>query len=119
MSARAGAAQEIGSGSVLGRLSPLEGSPNMPGATGSASKAVSVDGAGRSRAGTPVSADGEYEWFEIIRPAHLPRLAELLGGEAGTDLLALLAERYTGAGSYELERILRESGIPVEVFVYS
>jgi hypothetical protein len=66
-----------------------------------------------------MSPDGEYEWFTTIRPAHLPRLIELLGGEAGTDLLALLAERYTGASSYELERILRESDIPLEVFVYS
>lgn len=47
MSARAGAAQELGSGSVLGRLIPLEGSPKVPGATGSASKGVSV-GWGRS-----------------------------------------------------------------------
>ncbi len=29
-------------------------------------------------------------------------------------MLALLAERYTGAGSYELERILRESTIEVK-----
>jgi hypothetical protein len=49
---------------------------------------------------------------------NLPRLVELLGGEAGTDVLDLLAERYTGPGSGDLERILREGGIPVERFVY-
>ena len=81
--------------------------------------ALHIDGQDLGPATAPVSADGEYEWFKTIQPAHLPRLVELLGGEAGTDLLALLAERYTGAGSYELERVLRESGVPVEVFVYS
>ena len=81
--------------------------------------ALHVDGQDLGPATAPVSGDGEYEWFKTIQPAHLPRLVELLGGEAGTDLLALLAERYTGAGSYELERVLRESGVPVEVFVYS
>src|SRR5438552_3165610 len=75
--------------------------------------ALHVDGQDLGPATAPVSADGEHESFKIIRPAHLPRLVELLGGEAGTDLLALLAERHTGVGSYELERILRESGIPV------
>ena len=81
--------------------------------------ALHVDGQDLGPATSPASADGEYEWFTTIQPAHLSRLVELLGGEAGTDLLALLTERYTGAGSYELERILRESGIPVEVSVYS
>ena len=80
--------------------------------------ALHIDGQDLGPATALVSADGEYEWFETIRPAHLPRLVELLGGEAGADLLDLLAERYTGAGAAELERILRESGIPVERFVY-
>jgi hypothetical protein len=47
MSARAGAAQELGSGLLLGRLIPLEGSRGLPGATGSASEVVSV-GSGRA-----------------------------------------------------------------------
>ena len=81
--------------------------------------ALHIDGQDLGPTTASVSADGEYEWFKTIQPAHLPRLVELLGGEAGTDLLALLTERYTGAGSYELERILRESGIPVEVSFYS
>jgi hypothetical protein len=77
-----------------------------------------VDGQDLGPATAPVSADGEYEWFKTVRAADLPRLVELLGGHAGADVLDLLAERYTGAGSYELERVLRESGIPVESFVY-
>jgi hypothetical protein len=80
--------------------------------------ALHVDGQDLGPGTAPVSADGEYEWFSTVRPAHLARLVELLGGEARTDLLDLLAERYTGAGAAELERILRESGIPVERFVY-
>jgi hypothetical protein len=33
-------------------------------------------------------------------------------------VLDLLAERYVGTGAAELERIVRESGIPVERFVW-
>jgi len=83
------------------------------------SGALHIDGQDLGPATARVSADGEYEWFETIQPAHLPRLVDLLGGDAGTDLLDLLAERYTGAGAAELERVLQESGIPVELFVYS
>ncbi len=80
--------------------------------------ALHIDGQDLGPGTAPVSAEGEYEWFQTIQPAHLPRLVDLLGGDPGTDLLDLLAERYTGAGAAELERILRESGIPVERFVY-
>jgi hypothetical protein len=67
----------------------------------------------------PVSTDGEYVWSHKIAAEHVPRLMELLGGEPDGDLLGLLAERYTGADSYELERVIRESGVPVETFVWS
>ena len=77
-----------------------------------------IDGQDLGPATTPVSADGEYEWFQAIRPEHLPRLVEILGGEPGTDVLELLAERYTGSAAGELEHVLRESGLPVERFVY-
>ncbi len=80
--------------------------------------ALHIDGHDLGPGTAPVSADGEYEWFETIQPVHLPWLVELLGGDPGTDLLDLLAQRYTGLGAAELERILRESGIPVERFVY-
>jgi hypothetical protein len=43
-----------------------------------------------------VSGDGEYEWFRTIQAEHVPRLVEMLGGEAGTDVLDLLASRYLG-----------------------
>jgi hypothetical protein len=81
--------------------------------------ALHIEGQDLGPATAPVSADGEYEWDETIRPEHLPRLVELLGGEPGTDLLDLLAKRYCGADAAKFERILRESDIPVELFVYS
>jgi hypothetical protein len=64
-----------------------------------------------------VSPDAEYEWIELIEAADIPRLVELLGGIAGTDILTLLEERFTGRGSYEFERLLRESDVPVKRFV--
>jgi hypothetical protein len=45
-------------------------------------------------------------------------LVALLGGNAGDDVLDLLEARYTGEGSYELEKRLRESDIKVEFFSY-
>lgn len=80
--------------------------------------ALHIDGQDLGPLTAPVSPDGEYEWFQTIQAEHLPQLVELLGGEPGTDLLHLLAEQYTGAGAAELERVLRESDIPVERFVY-
>ena len=79
--------------------------------------ALHIDGQDLGPATAPVSADGEYEWFQTIRSSHLPRLVELLGGEPGTGVLDLLAERYTGTNAAELERVLRETGLPVELFV--
>jgi hypothetical protein len=80
--------------------------------------ALHIDGQDLGPATAPPSHDGEYEWFETIQPEHLPRLIELLGGEPGTDVLDLLAERYAGAGAATFEQILRESDIPVERFVW-
>jgi hypothetical protein len=78
--------------------------------------ALHLDGQDLGTATSFMTADGEYEWFQTIAPEHLPRLLALLGGNAGGDVMALLADRYTDAKSYELERILRESGIPVEFY---
>jgi len=61
-----------------------------------------------------VSDDGEYEWFETIDAADVPRLVVLLGGQLGEDVLDVLERDYTGTGSYELEKRLRESDIRVE-----
>jgi len=81
--------------------------------------ALRIDGQDLGPATSPVSSDGEYEWSTRVKAEHLPRLMELLGGESDGDLLGLLAERYTGEAAGELERVLRESGIPVERFVWS
>jgi hypothetical protein len=83
-----------------------------------------TDGSGRRNApssrdsiGGLLSDDGEYEWFTTVRATHVLRLVELLGGDPDSDVLDLLAQRYSGIGSYELERVIRESDIPVERFV--
>jgi len=77
-----------------------------------------VDGQDLGPATSIVSGDGEYEWFETIKARHLPQLVQALGGEPSQDILGLLEERFTGKGSYDFERILQASGIPVELFVY-
>ena len=80
--------------------------------------ALHIDGQDIGPGTAIVSGDGEYEWFQKIAAEHMPRLVALLGGMAGGDIMQLLADQYTDAGSYELERLLRDSGIPVERFVY-
>lgn len=67
----------------------------------------------------PVSVDGEYEYFKTVAAADVPRLVELAGGEPGENVLKLLARRWSAPGSFELERMLRESDIAVEVRVWS
>ena len=66
-----------------------------------------------------VSSDGEYEWFETIAAADVPRLVVALGGAPGDDVLDLLARDWTGPRSYDFERLLRESGIPVAITTWS
>lgn len=77
-----------------------------------------IDGQDIGPRTAPVSADGEYEWFETVRATYVPQLVELLGGEAGDDVLDLLELRYRDAGSYDLEDLLSDDDIPVERFVY-
>ena len=67
----------------------------------------------------PVSPDGEYEYVTIIAAADVPRFVELAGGTPGHGVLGLLADRWSGPASFELERMLRASDIPVEVRVWS
>jgi len=62
MSARVGAAQELGLGLVLGRLIPFEGSPRVPGTGRSASKVVSI-GWGQSIMG---GSGGAFECHEQV-----------------------------------------------------
>lgn len=71
-----------------------------------------VDGQDLGPGTAPVSDDGEYEWTWTTEAADLPQLIELLGGDPDVDVLDLLGQRYTGEGSYELEKILGDSATP-------
>jgi hypothetical protein len=77
-----------------------------------------IDGQDLGPATAPVSPDGEYEWFETIAAADVPRVVELLGGRPGDDVLDVLERGFTGDRSYELEARLRESDIVIDRFVY-
>jgi len=66
-----------------------------------------------------ISSDGEYEWWKTIDATDIPRLVELLGGDPGEPILALLERDYTGPKSYDFERILRESGIEQHLRTWS
>jgi hypothetical protein len=75
--------------------------------------AVHIDGQDLGPATVGMADDGEYEWFQKIAPIHVPRLLTLLGGQSGDDILDVLAG-YRGEQSYVLEKLLRQSDIPVE-----
>jgi hypothetical protein len=66
-----------------------------------------------------VSGDGEYEWFQTIRAAHVGALLVALGHPSDADVLEVLARTATGAGSYRLEALLRTGVVPVERQVWS
>jgi len=74
-----------------------------------------IDGWDRGPGTSLISGDGEYEWWKTVAAHDIPRLVELLGGKPGEYILTLLERDYMGPKSYEFERILRESGIPVEM----
>ena len=71
-----------------------------------------IDGQDLGPGTRSVSDDGEYEWTWMIEASDLPRLLELLGGNEQVDVLDFLEERYSGEGSYELERILGHGDTP-------
>jgi hypothetical protein len=77
---------------------------------------LQIDGQDLGPSTAIVSDDGEYEWFQTIKAEHVPRLIALLGGKPRDDILELL-RTWSGARSYEFERLLRESDIPVERLV--
>jgi len=81
--------------------------------------ALHIDGQDLGPATAMVSSDGEYEWFQKIAAGDVPRVVALLDGEPGVDVLDLLEERWTGPQSYELERRLRQSGIPLNLSTWS
>jgi hypothetical protein len=67
----------------------------------------------------PVSGDGEYEWWRTIKAEHFANLLRLLDAPADASLLQVLATHWTGAASYELEKRIREGGIPSELSTWS
>jgi hypothetical protein len=69
--------------------------------------------------GPAAGGDGEYEWVRTVAAADLPALLRLLGAPPGADVLDVLEARFTGPASYDLERILRESGIPSSLWSWS
>ncbi|MGC1184291.1 MAG: hypothetical protein WBA31_03955 [Candidatus Dormiibacterota bacterium] len=76
-----------------------------------------IDGHDLGPATAVVSDDGEYEWFRTISNEDLPQLRSLLGEHADTNLLDVLEQKWTGVRSYDLEKLLRDSGIKVGLFV--
>jgi hypothetical protein len=78
-----------------------------------------IDGHDLGPGTAPVSTDGEYEWFKKIGADDVPRLLELLGAPSASDVLGVLEQHWTGPKSYDLERIIRESDIQVDLFVWT
>lgn len=88
------------------------------GASVDAAGALHIDGHDLGPGTAMVSSDGEYEWFKTASAVDVPRLVTALGGRAGDDVLDLLEREWTGPRSYDLERVLRESDIPVTLFTW-
>jgi hypothetical protein len=78
-----------------------------------------IDGQDLGPATAIVSSDGEYEWFETIAAADVPRVVALLGGQPGDDILDLLERDFTGPKSYDLEARLRACDIPIDLHTWS
>ena len=81
--------------------------------------ALHIDGQDLGPGTAMVSGDGEYEWFMTIAAGDVPRLLPRLGGQPGDDVLDVLVRDWTGPQSYDLERLLRTSGIPVALSTWS
>jgi hypothetical protein len=80
---------------------------------------LNIDGQDLGPQTRPVSSDGEYEWFEVIRAAQVPALRRLLGANSDEDILDVLERSWSGERAADLERLLRESGIPIELSTWS
>jgi hypothetical protein len=78
-----------------------------------------IDGQDLGPATAIVSSDGEYEWSRTIAAADVPRLVAELGGQPGEDVLDLLQRNWSGSRSYDLEKLLRETAIPVSLWTWS
>lgn len=68
-----------------------------------------IQGQDLGPATAPISSDGEYEWTYTFDPDSIPALCAALGGTEDDDILDLLERRFTGAGSYDLEQIMRDT----------
>lgn len=77
-----------------------------------------IDGHDLGPGTAPVSNDGEYEWLEAISADDLPRLLVLLGAPPDAVILDVLEQQWTGAKAYDLEKLIRESDIRVQRFVW-
>lgn len=69
--------------------------------------------------GTAIVCDGEYEWEHKIAREHLPALTRLLGAAPDVDILDELAANWSGPEAADLERLIRESGLPVVTWTHS
>ncbi len=78
-----------------------------------------IDGQDLGPRTAPVSVSGEYEWFQQINASDLPHLLRLLGAPPEANMLDVLEDGWSGSKAGELERLIRESGIRVERFVWS
>lgn len=82
-------------------------------------RGLHIDGQDLGPGTASVSSDGEYEWYQTILPEHVARVVALLEGAPGEQILDLLERAWTQPGrSYELEKRLRESGIPIQRAVW-
>ncbi len=81
--------------------------------------ALQIEGQDLGPATATVSSDGEYEWGRSVAPADVPRLVAELGGKPGQDILDILELSWTGLRSYDLEKLLRETTIPVTLWTWS
>jgi hypothetical protein len=78
-----------------------------------------IDGQDLGPATAMVSGDGEYEWFQVIDAADIPRVVRLLDGKPGTDILDLLEQKWTGGQAGVLEQRLQQSDIPIKRSTWS
>lgn len=78
-----------------------------------------IDGQDLGPSTAPVSSDGEYEWFQTIQAAEVPRLIGLLGAPPDCDILEVLQEHWSGSKAGDLERLLRGSDIHVTMHIWS
>jgi hypothetical protein len=78
-----------------------------------------IEGQDIGPATAPVSSDGEYEWAKTVRAEFITNLLAVLDAAEDANILDVLETGWTADRSYELERRLRESAIPVEFWSHS